>query len=91
MSNHSPCDSFACAVRLAGGQVAFAALVGCTQSNISRLLTAKRQLPGRYVLKAEAGTGVSRHDLRPDLYPHEVSSAAAIPGVALVQIDGLVR
>lgn len=65
----SPPDAFADAVNRAGGQTDFAKLVGCTQGNIWQLLKKRSPLPAQYVLKAEAGTGVSRHDLRPDLYP----------------------
>ncbi len=32
-------------------------------------------MPAEFVLKAEAATGVSRHDLRPDIYPVEVPHA----------------
>ena len=28
-------------------------------------------MPAEYVLRTEAATGVSRHDLRPDIYPRE--------------------
>lgn len=65
----SPFDAFAAAVQAAGGQTEFARMVGCTQGNIWQLLKKRSSLPAQYVLKAEAGTGISRHDLRPDLYP----------------------
>lgn len=32
-------------------------------------------IPGEYVLSVEKETGVSRHDLRPDLYPREDAAA----------------
>lgn len=35
------------------------------------------QVPHKRVLDVERATGVSRHDLRPDLYPREPSGAAA--------------
>jgi len=34
-----------------------------------------RRLPADYVLDVEAGTGVSRHALRPDIYPQERTHA----------------
>lgn len=71
----SPFDAFAAAVQIAGGQTEFGKLVGCTQGNIWQLLKKKSSLPAQYVLKAENGTGVSRHDLRPDLYPRERKAA----------------
>ena len=58
------------AVELAGSQTALAAICVCTQGNIWQILNDdRRKLPAEYVLRIEAATGVSRHDLRPDLYP----------------------
>lgn len=71
----SPAAAFASAVQLAGGQTEFAKIVGCTQGNIWQLLKKESPLPAQYVLKAEAGTGISRHALRPDLYPLEAKAA----------------
>ncbi len=34
-------------------------------------------LPPQHVLKVEAATGISRHDLRPDIYPRDT---VAVPG-----------
>lgn len=61
------------AVRLAGGQTALAkALKGkhpnVKQQNVWKWLRAKR-VSAEFVLAIEAATGVSRHDLRPDIYP----------------------
>ena len=36
---------------------------------VSRWLNQSKQLPAEYVLTAEADTGISRHWLRPDIYP----------------------
>lgn len=63
--------AFRRSVGLAETQKAFGLMVGTTQQNVSELLRKGRLLPMRYVEKAEAGTGVSRHELRPDLYPPE--------------------
>ena len=35
------------------------------------MLNRARRASAEYVLAIEAATGVSRHDLRPDLYPRE--------------------
>lgn len=67
--DHDRIEAFVEAVRLAKGQSAFARAVGCSQGNIWQLLKKRSPLPGRFVIKAEAATGVSRHRLRPDLYP----------------------
>lgn len=72
-----PVQAFAAAVKKAGGQSSFARGVGCTPGNINQLLRKKSLLPGKYVLKAEELTNISRHVLRPDLYGPEPSEEAA--------------
>ena len=62
------------AVAVAGSQTAFAEIVGTTQQSISNWMRDRWPLAVRFVLDAEIGTGVSRHDLRPDIYPREGSS-----------------
>lgn len=39
------------------------------QSTMSRIVNSSKQLPAEYVLLAERLYGVSRHVLRPDIYP----------------------
>jgi DNA-binding transcriptional regulator YdaS (Cro superfamily) len=61
----SPADSLRAAVDAAGGNAALAALLG-----ISRPAVAQWEVcPALRVLQVEALTGISRHQLRPDLYP----------------------
>jgi DNA-binding transcriptional regulator YdaS (Cro superfamily) len=45
--------------------------LGVPQSTMWRWLNQSKQLPAEYVLKAERLYGVSRHELRPDIYPVE--------------------
>jgi len=57
------------------------------QSKLARLLNIKPQavqhwcstgkIPAERVLPVETATGISRHELRPDLYPHADSQSAA--------------
>ncbi|SEM73042.1 Putative antitoxin of toxin-antitoxin system, YdaS/YdaT [Sphingomonas gellani] len=54
-----------------GRQSGFARLIGRSQPYVHKLLQDGKRLPGEYVLTVEAATGVSKHDLRPDLYPRE--------------------
>lgn len=65
------------AVRKVGSQSAFARLVGKSQASVHQLLSEERPLWAASVLKVEAKTGVSRHDLRPDLYPRDRAPARA--------------
>lgn len=71
----SPLDAFRAAVKKAGGQTALAQVCGCTQGNIWQLLRKGSALPAEYVLAAEKATGISRHDLRPDIYPPNEQAA----------------
>jgi len=45
--------------------------LGITQPTMWRIINQTKQLPDVHVLPAERLYGVSRHDLRPDLYPRE--------------------
>ncbi|WP_168069817.1 transcriptional regulator [Sphingomonas kaistensis] len=59
------------AVDKAGGQSAFARLHGVSQPTVWAWLNNGKALPAEFVLRTEAETGISRHDLRPDIYPRE--------------------
>lgn len=62
------------AVEKAGSQAELARLLGVSSQAINKMLAAKR-VPAERVLKIEEVTGVSRHELRPDLYPEEETAA----------------
>ncbi|HHW4673883.1 helix-turn-helix domain-containing protein [Xylella fastidiosa] len=76
------------AVVVAGGQSALARLLSVNgksvkQGHVWAWLNRYRHVPAEYVLKIEALTGVSRYDLRPDVFGppptghrQEVSDAA---------------
>lgn len=51
-----------------GGQSALARYLGCTPQAVQRMCALGR-VPAERVLRIEQVSGVSRHDLRPDLYP----------------------
>ena len=53
-----------------------ARLCGVKQPSVWRWLRIMHVLPSEHVLKVEAATGVSRHDLRPDIYPRDMSPPA---------------
>lgn len=63
------------AAEKAGGQSALARLLGCTPQAVQRMCATGR-VPAERVLAIEEVTGVSRHRLRPDLYPTEKQRAA---------------
>lgn len=55
------------AVKIAGSQTALGIKLGKTQGHVSKWLQRDR-LPPELVLKVEALTGVSRYELRPDVF-----------------------
>ena len=63
-------DAIHRAVEQAGGQQALAQKLGVRYQAVQKWLRAKR-VPAERVLAIEEATGglVSRHELRPDLYP----------------------
>lgn len=61
------------AVELLGSQAAMARLCGVSQPAVFLWLKKPSGPPAEHVLKIEFATGVSRHDLRPDIYPRELS------------------
>lgn len=59
------------AIRAVGTAQKFAEALGVTPQAVSQW----RRVPVGRVLKVEAISGVSRHDLRPDIYPPEEVAA----------------
>ena len=66
------------AVKIAGSQEKLARILGgkIKQQHISWWLNESKRVPAEYVLAIEAATGVSRYDLRPDIYPPTLATEA---------------
>jgi hypothetical protein len=60
-------DPLARAINLAHGQQELARVLGISSASIAGW----KRCPPKRVLSVEMASGVSRHDLRPDLYPRE--------------------
>ncbi|MEO7467377.1 MAG: YdaS family helix-turn-helix protein [Sphingobium limneticum] len=73
---HKTDSPLALAIRAAGSQSAFGRLIGKRQSVVFGWLRDTRPLPAEHVLAIEEATGISRHDLRPDIYPRDAAPAA---------------
>lgn len=58
-------------------QQAMADAFGVSQPTIWRWLNQAKQIPPTFALLAESLTGISRHHLRPDIYPPEIPAAPA--------------
>jgi DNA-binding transcriptional regulator YdaS (Cro superfamily) len=62
-------ESLKRAVQIYGSQSATARGLGVSQAAVWKWCHGKVALPPQHVLAVEAATGVSKHDLRPDIYP----------------------
>jgi DNA-binding transcriptional regulator YdaS (Cro superfamily) len=92
VATRTPPDWLKEAVRIVGSQSALGRLLGVTQASVWAWLKDGKPLPTgpvaptgelNWVLKVEQATGVSRHDLRPDLYPRESTDESTPAGAAL--------
>ena len=59
------------AVEVVGSQKKLAMLIGCGQTFVSQMLSGDRPVPPGKAIPIEHATNgkVSRHELRPDIYP----------------------
>lgn len=73
--HHDQDSALAKAIRKVGSQTAFGNLLGKRQSVVSGWLLRGTPLPAEHVLAIEAATGISRHDLRPDIYPIDLPAS----------------
>lgn len=78
----------AAAVRAKGSQSAYGRLVGRSQASIYERLRDRKPVDAEDVLAVEKDTGISRHILRPDLYPDETGHDPADDRRRLVSGDG---
>lgn len=62
------------AIQKAGGGATLASALNLTRQAIYQW----RLVPSQHVLEVERISGVSRHDLRPDLYPREKKPEATV-------------
>lgn len=62
------------AIQHAGGVGALASALGTKHYNVSKW--SRNRVPAKYVLRVEELTGISRHDLRPDIFGPQPQQAA---------------
>ena len=75
----SSVHAFHRAIQIVGGQSALGRLIGKPQSTVWEWVDRKKPLPAEFVLTIEAATGISRHELRPDIYPLEPAPQPPAP------------
>ncbi len=75
----TPLQALQAAVERAGGQSALARKLGCSQPTVWYWLNKLGHVPAENVVGVEAASGVSRSNLRPDLYraDHDLDSQPA--------------
>jgi DNA-binding transcriptional regulator YdaS (Cro superfamily) len=73
-----PIQSLNRAIEIVGSQTAFGRLLSVSQMSVSRWSRGVVAFPPEHVLTVERETGISRHDLRPDVYG-PASAATAQP------------
>lgn len=71
MSTTTPFEALELALAKAGSQAEIARIAGVSTTAVWKWVQSSKRVPAEFVLKIEAATGVSRHDLRPDIYPRE--------------------
>ena len=72
----APDAALAEAIGKLGSQTALARLCGVSATAVWKWVRDQKPLPAKHVLAVEAATGVSRHHLRPDIYPIEKAASA---------------
>lgn len=73
-SHATPFEALQAAVMRAGSQSAMARVCGVSQTAVWKWLQSGKRLPAEHCLAVETATGVSKHLLRPDIYPADLSS-----------------
>lgn len=66
------------AVKICGSQTALANIVGVKQQYVWNWLNKNKSVPAEYVIPIEKATKgeITRHELRPDIYPSEEQKTA---------------
>ncbi|MBD8469179.1 transcriptional regulator [Sphingomonas sp. CFBP 8765] len=70
----TPFEALEAAVARVGSQTGLARICGVSQPAVWKWLKTSKRLPPEHCIAVEAQTGVSRHNLRPDIYPLEPTS-----------------
>lgn len=71
----TPYEALLVAVEHAGSQSALARICGVSPTAVWKWVQSSKRIPAEFVMRVEAATGVSRHFLRPDIYPVDLPEA----------------
>lgn len=75
VDNPTPYEALNAVVEKLGSQATLARIAGVSTTAVWKWLQSSKRLPAEHVLTVEAATGISRHDLRPDIYPRDYPPA----------------
>jgi DNA-binding transcriptional regulator YdaS (Cro superfamily) len=79
----TPYEALSTAIDRLGSQAELARICEVSSTAAWKWMQSSKRLPAEYVLRVEAATGISRHLLRPDIYPLDMpplpASAIAEP------------
>ena len=78
IAHPTPFEALRAALTVAGSQSALARVCGVSSTAVWKWVQSSKRLPAEYVLLVEAATGVSRHFLRPDIYPPDPHRLSAL-------------
>ncbi|WP_082444195.1 transcriptional regulator [Sphingomonas sp. Leaf242] len=70
----TPYEALKKAADIAGSQAELGRMCGVSQPAVWKWLQSSKRLPAEHCLTVERETGVSKHLLRPDIYPADLSS-----------------
>lgn len=78
MQDGSPRAALEAALKIFGSETAMAAAIGLSQQSVNEVIRSGRNAPPKWCIPLEKATGgqVTRHQLRPDLYPLDDEAAA---------------
>lgn len=71
----TPYEALLLAIDKLGSNSAMARVCGLSPTAVWKWVQVSKRLPAEHVLVVEKATGVSRHALRPDIYPQEIDLA----------------
>lgn len=77
----TPFEALNLAADKLGSQANLARVCNVSNTAVWKWLQSSKRLPAEHVLAVEAETGISRHDLRPDIYPRNYPPAPEFLGV----------
>ena len=70
-ANLTPFEALMACHDKAGSQSQLARDLGCSQTAVWKMIQSAKRMSAEYVLRAEHLYGVSRHAIRPDIYPRD--------------------